>query len=720
MARKRQEPASTYVAPDHTARTLAIAGGVTAAALIGLLGKGRGGKSMIDRIKQSGVREHATLQRAAKAEADLVKQSKLAEQVKDKFPEYHGKTAKEIRGMVESLLPEHENLMISRRHLNEATREHQKLVAVAPKMSDYKYWAPPFDADNPPKPGKYLHPDVWQRKSDKFYQKADRTRQAVEKLAKRRIISTEKYPPQVTKALETRGLRVPGVKDKRGPEHPLSDRTDWRKKFEDITPVIEFDVQLKETRGRDGKFASGNGMPPLSPRDLQYAYHAPIIRQQQPDAGPKKTSTLKKVAIAGIGAAAGLATLGIAAPSLRRKILGQAIAETESVGATVGTRINRSTKEGLDFAHNKEIIATREAFQARLAEQRAKHEQELTTRVASHDATIKDLKSQVRVHASARVMAETVAQKASADLAASKAVKETAIQVAEGTAGAPPIYGPSGPANVSAKRQSSFLYDEHGKQIFSPQGAHQRLRESLVGRPALTPGGRPSKGKIGATRERIAKLHEQITLGPSQGMSSYQVEKLKIAHRHQTELLQTHHELLKRIDSGAVSHIEATGRIAANEANALRKKSAQTISDTIQNAERAARERTKIDHGRLAEERQRDKEAALPKSEPGWTGHNYHGKAPKSKNKRQFDDTRLATRLCRALTPTCFQMSTLEPAMITLARGDAVRRLLPNLPGPLGGVFKKGGTVQKEAAMALRNVLKKKTNQGFGLSLGLL
>jgi hypothetical protein len=45
----------------------------------------------------------------------------------------------------------------------------------------------------------------------------------------------------------------------------------------------------------------------------------------------------------------------------------------------------------------------------------------------------------------------------------------------------------------------------------------------------------------------------------------------------------------------------------------------------------------------------------LPKSEPGWTGHDYHGKAPKSKNKRHFEDTRLATRLCRAVDgiPSC-------------------------------------------------------------------
>lgn len=611
MARNRQEPASGYVAPDHTVRTLAIAGGVTAAALVGLLGKGRGGKSMIDRIKQSGVREHLTLQRAAKAEANVAKQAKLAEQVKDTFPEYHGKTARETRGMVESLLPEHENLMISRRHFNEATREHQKLVAVAPKMADYKYWAPPFDAENPPRPGKYLHPDVWQKKTEKFAQSKERARRAVE-------ISR-------ARAEESR-----------------------KRLLENPTRVIEFDVHLKEGRGANGKFTSSNGMPPLSPRDLQYAYHAPIIQRQKQTEEPKKGSMAKKVAIAGIGAVAGLATLGIAAPSLRRKILGQAIAETEKVGATVGTRINRSTREGLDFAHNKETASLKDAFQARLAEQRAKHEQELTTRVAHHDATIKDLKSQVRVHASARVMAETVANKATADLNAAKAVKETAIQVAEGTAGAPPIYSESGPANVAARRQSSFLYDEHGKQIYSPQGAHKRLRESLIGRPALTPGGRPSKGKIGATQERIAKLHEQITQGPSQGMSSYQVEKLKIAHRHQTDLLATHHELLKRIDSGAVSHIEATGRLAANEANALRKKSAQGIQDTIQNAERAARERTKIDQGRLSEERRRDKEAALPKSEPGWTGHDYHGKAPKSKNKRHFDDIRLATRLCRA------------------------------------------------------------------------
>jgi hypothetical protein len=618
MARNRQEPASGYVAPDHTVRTLAIAGGVTAAALVGLLGKGRGGKSVIERIKQSGVREHQGLQRAAKLEADAAKQSKLASQVKDTFPEFHGKTPREARSMVESLLPEHQNLMISRRHFNEATREHQKLVSVAPKMADYKYWAEPFDADHPPKPGRYLHPEVWQKKSDKFYQKTERTRRAVE------------------------------IKRARAEESK-------KRMLENPTKVIEFDVRLKEGRGANGKFTSGGDMPPLSPRDLQYAYHAPIQRQQKQQEQPQKSGGLKKAALIGLGGVAGLAALGVAAPSLRKKILGQAIAETESVGATVGTRINRTTREGLDFAHNKETTSLKDAFQSRLAEQRAKHEQELTTRVAHHDATIKDLKEQVRVHASARVMAETVASKAQSDLQASKAVKDTAIQIAEGTAGAPPLYSETGPANVAARRQSNFLYDEHGKQIFSPHGAHKRLRESLVGRPALTPGGRPSKGKIGATQERIAKLHQDITEGPSKGMSSYQIEKLKIAHRHQTDLLATHHDLLKRLDTGAVTHIEATGRLAANEANALRKKSAQGIQDTIQNAERAAREKTKIDHAKLAQERRKDIESALPKSEPGWTGHDYHGKAPKSKNKRHFEDTRLATRLCRAVDgiPSC-------------------------------------------------------------------
>lgn len=50
----------------------------------------------------------------------------------------------------------------------------------------------------------------------------------------------------------------------------------------------------------------------------------------------------------------------------------------------------------------------------------------------------------------------------------------------------------------------------------------------------------------------------------------------------------------------------------------------------------------------------------------------------------------------------------LVPGMIEFSRGDVLKRMLPDFPLPIGGEFKKAGFVQKEAADAIRDIIKKK------------
>jgi hypothetical protein len=246
----------------------------------------------------------------------------------------------------------------------------------------------------------------------------------------------------------------------------------------------------------------------------------------------------------------------------------------------------------------------------------------------------------------ATTAAENARKVAEERLASHEAIKETALKIAAGHADTPPIYGPNGPANAAARAAESHLVDTEGNAIGTPEGITRKLRARLAGDP--------ESGQLGAihhTQVRIQRVQTQIRNAPALGLSSLQVAKLKHTHAEQKELLQKHSEILKRIDAGEISSIEAHGHLLAPDIDQIRSGRAQQISDEITSAARAARERTKIGHKKLSDAAAKEREQAkLSKSEPGYPGHDYHGKAPTSKNRgKQFEDNRLIVRLCSVL-----------------------------------------------------------------------
>jgi hypothetical protein len=351
-------------------RTAWIAGGAAGAVVAAALYGGRkgyrlrGGKRghLIDAIKDSGAAEELErqaearrLQHAAKKATEgriEVEALKIHHDLINNGPEHHMQTAHEVTKAAQyPIAPTAENyqhVTTARTYAVAAAQKHAQAALHNPAIKDYVYWAPPFDAENPPKPGRFYHPDVAHKKN------LDWSREKAKEIVHADIA---KRPAQVAKAVETRGIRVPGVKDKRGVEHTKSTETDWRIKINPtgsqqgkgkpkelarqvVDFLHEFDIRIKENRGRNGQFSSKNG-PQSSPLDMQQAYHAPLIRQHAERHG---ISTGAKVAIAGIGAAAGVGALILGNPALKRKMAGKVVADAQASIAPVDEALKKLPK----------------------------------------------------------------------------------------------------------------------------------------------------------------------------------------------------------------------------------------------------------------------------------------------------------------------------------------------------------------------------------------
>lgn len=68
------------------------------------------------------------------------------------------------------------------------------------------------------------------------------------------------------------------------PNEPPELPTRKKRSLERLIKLIELDVNLKESRGSDGKFSSG-GAPPFDPAAMQYAYHMPMVNPNGTNGG---------------------------------------------------------------------------------------------------------------------------------------------------------------------------------------------------------------------------------------------------------------------------------------------------------------------------------------------------------------------------------------------------------------------------------------------------
>lgn len=390
MARQRQTQVEVeYVQPSHTKRNVAIAAAVATG--LAIAAKKSGILDLKD-IKRAGVKEYLAkqaedrnLQRAAKI-AEEAPFKAAAEKSVDSMhvPHFHGAKAGEFKPKdTDPTFPhfqENQNMLKAREFYDKATQRHQQTIKFYPQASEHKYWSAPFDADNPPRPGRYVHPDLHAGLTKKWRDN------------------------QVKRAMK-----------KKIEAHRAGEFLERK-----VAPT-EFDISIKENRNKNGQFSSANG-PMITPRDMQNAYHT-------------EPSGKLKAGLAAAGAVAGFGALVAASPGLRRKILGQAVKEVEEAAVPAA---DRKTIQSITHANNETRVAEANLAKLKTESEVAKVHSHYAGVQQAADTKVAEA-NQARLKA--ELLAKQVsrqADRAERKLAERDAIHATLQQIVEGK-GATPI-----------------------------------------------------------------------------------------------------------------------------------------------------------------------------------------------------------------------------------------------------------------------------------------
>ncbi len=602
---------------------LAVAGGVSLAGTYGVL-------KLHERLSKSLAAKSAERDLGKKLKEVFAKQA--AEQVSQiKHPPFSGRTAKEFQPPPSGVI-EHHYTQEARRHYTEATQKHLKLIPYDEKMKDWKYYARPYDAENKPRPGKYMPPEDYDRKVNawRLAQERKRTKAMVDES------KAQKLRDEISQA-----------------------RHEGRTKMERLLRPIEFDVTLKEGRDAGGKFSSGSA-PMISPRDMQAAYHGPGGKQpqpKQPNTESKSKFPLGKAAIIGGGAALGLGYLALRAPAIKKKILGQAIEEAQEKTATTGAgeKIGKRTREALQFKHNEQLRAQQDAAKARLESTVSRMASEAQVTQAGLKKDLANAQAEGNAHLTVRTEVEKeLATEKEAHQKTQDLLKSQEEAIA-GTLGGPVILGPDEkPLNPLLRAAHTHAKNiiVQGEEIESAEGAHKAFRERLVGKEVK---GRPMMGLIERAAVNLKKHQDKLAELRRTGGTTYQITKKEKELAIAKTTHKRYSELLTDLDKGALTHStirKELDPIIVNEARAQAKKSLNKEIKGIADQSTRNRKQARIEAKQKAREEAEEKKKMdeLTKSDPNWPGHSYKAKAPKSKNPgKQFEDARLATRLCSAL-----------------------------------------------------------------------
>jgi hypothetical protein len=653
---------------DH--RTAWIAGGAAAAVVAATLHGGirgyrlRGGKRghLIAAIEENGqnkllAKYHTSeegLQRAANLAKDRATIRENAGRIANELhqdisvnpPIHHGQTAGEITAHIAAhpTIPTSENyehLTKAREYAKDAAQRHAKVALREPEKANWVYWSEPFSDANPPKPGRFYHPELIQAKNE-AWARSEGTRRA-----KEGIVSTK--PVQTN--LPARGLRKPGMKDKRGVEHPKSDATDWRVKIDPVTGrqegkgkpkemarrfvdrIHEFDIRLKESRNKNGQFSSGNG-PMISPRDMQHAYHAPVLRE-------KGMSIGKKLAIGAVGAAGGLGLLIARSPALRARISGKAIVdEAQKATKTAAEKAveTLADRSALLSKHQADLESLKATLSLKHSEDTAKH----VAKIGELATALEGMKKTVSTQTETIDSLTSHLHNKAAEASKARTIADTYQQVVGGH-NPPPVLKPRDLSNF--KRDASPLYTHEEALNKLRQHADYHVDDARL--------------LVRSGENRVEKLKKEEA-------SPYQIAQAQASLHVDTERHAKHLDQRTKIND--IAKIEHPG----SQAEAI-----QGLHDEMWKARDESKLKKAEVKSRLsvenAKERMANKKPEMPMGDviaisqtgvPAVEGRGVGSKrGGKKKNTKNFmSDAQLATHLVAAVRGTEFGMLT-EPVV---------------------------------------------------------
>jgi hypothetical protein len=539
-----------------------------------LPGGGRG--NLIEAIKSAGKEEYKETLKAEKhADAESITRhagAALAEWY-EKKPSFHGATihehykinAEPIPLNIENYNYHHE----ARGYYNTAVARHSKIAFKNPAVKDYVYRATPFDAANPPKPGRFMHPQEAEQKDIEWAKKEGKKRHLAQKEAEEK----------------TKG------------KLPMA-----------LSRFYEFDVTLKEGRDRGGKFTSG-GMPMLSPRDMQYAYHEPMKREQAPQSS--KASRLAKYAVAGIGGAIGIGALIAGSAPLWQKRGAALAAEAEAKAAKKAARATqKKAQQAIQVLPDPELRVTKAKLDA--ANQALVAQEEMSKLKAANVA----LNARVNVHEKVAKTLRTRLRTQTSQLRGKDVIADTLRAVQTG--GAKPIVSPT---NV-------FGRQEH---LYTHADAYEHFKGVLAG----VEGHPTKKGEVNEANRIIMRLKDKID-NPKEG-----------ATPHTIAILQAHHDAYEAKRAENLSQLQELKKIPGIANERERVDAWDKLNKNIVASRAALKDRKAAGELEVRVKREEARLNALPRNDPladaiaihaqGYGAVSKRGGKPKSKNPGRKD-----------------------------------------------------------------------------------
>ena len=623
------------------------------------------------------VAEKTALQRAAKqAGLETFKKEAKSEVAARQPHPFSGLTARDSapgRIVAQHELVEHQIHATAREQFHRVTARHVQTWAADPARKDWKYYSKPYNAEHPPQPGRYVPPKEHKRLVERESMQEEKRRVSAKVKARdfdelrRRISSTAPLKRKIDKPSAFRA--APSDLERR-------------------VKTTQFDISLKESRGPGGRFASGGG-PMLSPRDMQNAYHAPF--KEPPPEKKSIGSKVKKAAVIGAGIAASVGGAALLSPSVRRKILGKAIQETNSVAeaaAPAGTPFAKGTRELVESNIAQTMIERDRANAEKIARIRAEAESAQTILKSSHKVNTEQITRENQTHkqlyqeATGQLEAEKKAHLKTQDLL------EAHKEALKGAIHSPILDTQGRLANPTARSAMiKGIVNRQGQTISNPIPVTEQLKQRLSGNPKNP----REKGHLNVLADRITENQGKLEKAEREGATVLQKDKLRNAIKTDSEAHRHYSTVLKDLNEGAIDHPQISEHLYDIEIQTQRKTAEEDINKEINRIarERAANRRLADQASRqtareAAEQARKDREDT--KSLPGWPGKSYKAKAPTSKNRgKQFSDTRLATRLCAAVNRDLHEFSSfirdIEVKKLPADVQENIRKFIQVRPG---------------------------------------